>query len=698
MDASVTSPEAQIRDILPRTWHALFGRFGRLTPIQVAAIPPLAAGRNVLIASPTASGKTEAAVAPLVERTLAARQVGIAILVLSPTRALANDLHRRLEPPLKHVGVEVATKTGDSSGLTVGDRPMLVITTPESLDSMLCRRTKDLRGVQSVVLDELHLLFGTARGDQLRCLLARLDYVADSPQRCAASATVPDLRALTDAFLGPDAVVCSPPAGADARTISARLELAASIEEAAIHIRALFDEAPGRKCLVFANTRAQVEVLAGQLRQVATLQSKVYAHHGSLARSERLRVERRFKASPSAICIATMTLEIGIDIGDVDRVVLLAPPPNVSALVQRVGRSNRRDTVTHVLGLYQSPFEQVRMEHLFECAAAGRMFGEPAAFRPDIIAQQAMSLILQNPKGWISARVVHQRLPEAIGRQWSPPDCEDILKSLEAADFIRVIDRGRYVADCGVSPLFERGAIHSVIADGAETEVVDRTTGRTVGRARFASKDRKRVASGGDVTLALGGVRRAVSHVRDQKVFVDSASGVGEGHFIARQAPRYSAGLATDFGRSIGLPPGQMWLSPLPNGRTELGHFLGSVWGKLLGWLLTALPGTPRALKADPFVLHLDRDFDRLESTSAASPLLATLGSDMTVDVLASHVNSVIADQRSRLARLLGAGPFSRHLPADLTIRWIVESVDTEAFVQRIVAATLVPGPAQEAV
>ncbi|MFT5430310.1 MAG: hypothetical protein ACI9OJ_000984 [Myxococcota bacterium] len=412
---------------------------------------------------------------------------------------------------------------------------------------------------------------------------------------------------LLTAYFRSGAIWCSQPSDCP---IVARLEPALTLSAAADQIQRLHDD-PSlgvRKLLVFANSRAPVEALAGLLRPRPRLDGKVTAHHGSLARGERLRVEGQFKDARSGVCVATMTLEIGIDIGNVDRVVLLAPPPNVSALVQRVGRANRRQKTTHVLGLYQSGFERSRFEHLLECATAGRMFDSPVAFRPDVIAQQLLGLLLQNPRGWVSAAAGHARLPLAVGRIWTLADCEKLLVALATEELIRPIAGGRYVADAGAIERFERGHIHSLITDNGETEIVDRTTGRTVARARFSAEDGDQLAAGADVTLALGGTRRQVSHVRDRKVFVQSAAGSAAARFISREAPRYSMDLARGLARHLGLEGTTLLLSATPKGCRMghfMGHFMGTVEGRLLGWMLEATPDFPEMGRVGPFFMSL---------------------------------------------------------------------------------------------
>jgi ATP-dependent helicase Lhr and Lhr-like helicase len=674
--------EAAVRALLPRAWHGFYGRFGRLTAIQKLAAGPVAAGRCVLASAPTASGKTEALLAPLAERALGAGPgASVRILIVSPTRALVNDLWRRVRGPLGRVGIGAARKTGDSPTLPKLEGPTAIVTTPESFDSLLARHPAALRGVVAVVLDEVQLISRTARGDQLRCLLARLDRVAaQPPQRCAATATVADPGRLAAEFLGPGALVVQPAAtAAEAqRPIEAELAPAATTADAAAAIARAFDahahEGRGgahTKLLVFANTRAEVEGLAAALAAEPALRSRVLAHHGSLARGERLRVEALFRDAGSAICVATMTLELGIDVGDVDLIVLVAPPPDVASLLQRAGRGNRREAASRVLGLYDGELEQRRFEHLLECARAGRLFDEPVCFRPTVLAQQALSLLLQGRGGWVGAEALHARLPADVRATWTRGDCEAVLAALAAAGYVRPARGGRFVADERALPLLERGRVHSMIEDVRERDVVDALTGRALGRARFGKAEGDRLEDGGGgVSLALGGRRRHVTGVRDDKVFVVSEEGAEQARFLSREAPRYSAALAADFARFLGLEPGAMRLARLGQRGYRLDHFLGSTWGRVLEWVLTARKH--RASGAGPFSLVLRQGLE---------PGALPLGGEVE---LAQTVRAVLARNRATLARMLGAGPFRDLVPPELVDRWVAESVDVDGLVARL--------------
>ncbi|MHB1034774.1 MAG: DEAD/DEAH box helicase [Pirellulales bacterium] len=194
---------------MPRVWNAFFARFRALRPVQLKTMPAVLAGKNVLVTAPTAGGKTEASASPVCERLLQNRWPGLSVLVITPTRALVNDLLARLSPPFEQLGVRLGRKTADHTlGNDIHDQVM--ITTPESTESLLTFRRESLANIRAIVLDEIHLLDGTPRGDQLRTVLNRLSVYRGSLstagqtgiQRIAMSATVAAPRGLADVYVG----------------------------------------------------------------------------------------------------------------------------------------------------------------------------------------------------------------------------------------------------------------------------------------------------------------------------------------------------------------------------------------------------------------------------------------------------------------------------------------------------------------
>lgn len=326
--------------------RAFFGRFKSLNELQAAALEPILAGRDALLRAATASGKTEAAMAPLVDRYLDLMLAGhVTIIVVSPTKALVNDLARRLEAPLDALGLRVGVRHGDRNQLNAVRPPELLITTPESFDIIVGQRPDALRNVAAVVIDEIHLLYNTQRGMQVAIALHRFErWLGRTVQVVGLSATV---GAATDVWSffrpGHDVEDVHSPAS---RGLSFQIRLDVSIDDL---VRLLSRVADQGKVLVFANSRHECDTIADRLRESGSFGEQVHAHHSSLDRSEREHVESAFAAATSAVCVATSTLELGIDIGSIDLVVLYGAPADWASLAQRVGRGNRRSSTVEAL-------------------------------------------------------------------------------------------------------------------------------------------------------------------------------------------------------------------------------------------------------------------------------------------------------------------------------------------------------------
>ncbi|MCA9796146.1 MAG: DEAD/DEAH box helicase, partial [Candidatus Eremiobacteraeota bacterium] len=418
----------ELRRQLNRTWYAFLAHHPHPRPIQVRAAAPILEGRPVLLASATASGKTEAYAAPLVERWFERCARGEPkILIVGPTRALVNDLARRLEGPLRRCGIGLLRRTGDHPNDLTAEAAGVIVTTPESLDSVLSRHPRWLGSTGSVVLDELHVLQGTPRGDQLLCLLERLERVVvalggPAPQRIAATATAANPEEVAARYLGQGAVVLCEESQRDfdlhLADCTSPAEMLKSLAE---RCRAL----GARKVLCFMPSRQEAEIYGAKLLGRPPFQTRVFVHHGSLSRQERERVEKAFLKAPSALCLATNTLELGIDIGDVDMVALFGAPPEVSSFLQRIGRGNRRGGRCQVLGLCRHPGEHQRMAHLGECAAEGRLYVDPDRPFRSVAVQQIFSLLFQNPRRQIALAPLVERLPA-----WLELDCHALERIL----------------------------------------------------------------------------------------------------------------------------------------------------------------------------------------------------------------------------------------------------------------------------
>lgn len=630
---------------LPRTWHVIFARFGQPTPIQQEGIPAIFSGRPTLLVAPTASGKTEAFIAPVAEQMLAAPDPGrLTAWIVSPTRALVNDLGRRLTPILQGLGLSLGRRTGEHRELDSKILPHLVITTPESLDSILSRSPSLLLRIRHLILDEIHLLDATPRGDQLACLVSRIKRIAPDVQVIASSATVEDPDALALRYLDPEACRVSIPGGRPIRAIYIRGKTSRLMQE----LREL--TGPGergaqeavRKVLVFVRSRAEAERLSVAFRGLPPFGDQVFLHHGSLSRTRREEVERRMLQGTSGICFATSTLEVGIDIGDIDLIVLHSPVANVSAVLQRIGRGNRRRGFTRVCCLAADDGQQRRYEHLIHAASEGQLLGDPHHFDPSVLVQQCLSLLMQTPSGWISAGSFRARLPAWLDQTPWPDRLPELLDHLCVDEWL-ISKQARYYPGERLLKAFEQGKMHTNIRDDAgRVEVVDRETMRVLGVIpKYAASHKK---------LVLGGRKlRVRESVDPSRILVTDTTGRADLKMPFARGPLTSRALARDFARFITLDPNTMPIIPTGEDAYAIFHFLGSTWSALWTMFLGGLRGITVARHTAMFTIVRG-------APSGAPPEIPT-------DIPVEQLLSIIVEKRRQLISQIPAGPWFSTLP-----------------------------------
>ncbi|MGA8537051.1 MAG: DEAD/DEAH box helicase, partial [Thermoplasmata archaeon] len=386
----------------PRLAEAV-GRRGirELSEIQRLAFPLLRGESDALLLSPTGTGKTEAALLPLLSRRLADPSPPISLLYVTPLRALNRDLEHRLVSLVEEVGLTAAVRHGDTSASARVAQsrkpPDLLLTTPETLQILLVgvRLREGLRNVRTVVVDEIHELVGSDRGAQLGLTLERLDALTGRKvRRIGLSATVGNPTEVAR-FLSPEPRSVEVQSAQQRRVLelSARrpadsyppLDPALQAELKAdapllLGLRAVEEEVRAHTTtLIFVNTRPTAEGLAARLKRLAP-DLAIAVHHGSLSREVREEAEREFREGRLKALVATSSLELGIDIGSVDHVIQFGSPHQVGRLVQRVGRSGHRlDRTIHgtVLALDDDDLEEAAV--LARRADEGLV--EPAAWR-----------------------------------------------------------------------------------------------------------------------------------------------------------------------------------------------------------------------------------------------------------------------------------------------------------------------------
>ena len=548
------------RHLLPVTFGPWFTRFPGLTEVQQRAIPPILEGHDVLICSATASGKTEAYAAPAAEIVRQHGGASAAALIVAPTRALTNDLKRRLEGPMGLVDVSFGRYTGEHKERVAGKLPSVVVATPEALDSLLARRPCALRATRMVVLDEIHVLDGTPRGDQLRVLLHRLEQVADRrPQRVAASATVDRPEELARRYLEHPVVVLV----AGIRRIRGRLfegrmpaQMASHLEDLARH--------GFKKVLVFCRSRNQVETFAAKLRGRTRFGDAVFAHHGSLAKNHRESTERLFHQAPAAVCFATLTLELGIDIGTVDYVLLAALPADVPSLLQRIGRGSRRGDTTRCGYVSEDATEDYLFRAMFRLGMAGRLCAPPYGFRPSVVVQQA--LVLACAETYLQVEDLERALPPAVHAELGEGACLAILERMVEAELLERSGSDRYVPAEVIEDRYRYGSLHSNIDDVASVQVVDRITGGIVGSILTANTRK----------IEIGGRNRSIVKSSGGRILTDATGGAEPARFRPSGLPSVSFALGRAVVESLGVARDGVGLLTVA-GSTVVLHGLGTV-------------------------------------------------------------------------------------------------------------------------
>ncbi|KRD00697.1 DEAD/DEAH box helicase [Streptomyces sp. Root264] len=417
-----------IADVLDRldpvVLHHIVNTLGwpDLRPLQREAITPLMEGQDAVLLAPTAGGKTEAACFPLLSAMTERKWTGTSVLYLCPLKALLNNLVVRVDSYAHWLGRRAALWHGDTKESQRqrirAEAPDILLTTPESLEAMLIGVKTDharlLGSVRAVVVDEVHAFAADDRGWHLLAVLERLERVTGRPiQRVGLSATVGNPAQLLHWLQGSGTgsrtgVVVAPGVhlaatddsgrGAPASSEPSRrpageveLDYVGSLENAAKVIAALHK---GEKRLVFCDSRRQVEELGAALR---AREVTVFLSHASLSVDERTRSEQAFAEARDCVIVSTSTLELGIDVGDLDRVIQVDSPATVASFLQRIGRTGRRAGTTR-----NCLFLTTRNDTLLQAAGLlllwSRGWVEPVVPPPEprhLVAQQLLAVALQ---------------------------------------------------------------------------------------------------------------------------------------------------------------------------------------------------------------------------------------------------------------------------------------------------------------
>lgn len=500
-----------------------------LTPVQEVSIPAVLSGRHTLIVAPTGSGKTEAAVLPIFSKMVEGRAEvrPVALVYVTPLRALNRDMLRRLDVLGGRLGFKVAVRHGDTPSsarrLLIESPPHVLITTPETLTYLLVNEElrKYLRNVRWVVIDEFHELISSKRGTHLLADLERLARLAGRYQRVALSASIGDLSEVKE-VLAPGRAVAEAAIPAS-RESEVKVIAPAGAAGGAPERQAIADTVSNllkrfRSVIVFTNTRDEAEWLGSVLGRRGI---PVEVHHGSLSKAVREDVERRLKEGLLKAVVSTSSLELGIDVGYVDAVIQVSSPRQAVKLLQRVGRSSHKvwlKAVGYVVTGWS--VDDLTESLVLVRRATNYDLEKPRVFRNslDVLAHILVGLGLEGGFTVEEAQEILRRSYPYTGLRVE--DVTEVLNLLQELKYVRAGPDGRYVTT-------GRGRIYylrtTMIVESSQYDVVDVVSGSHIGTL---DEEFVALSAGEGSNIVLSGRVWKVLSVDDEskKVFVELGS------------------------------------------------------------------------------------------------------------------------------------------------------------------------------
>jgi ATP-dependent Lhr-like helicase len=477
-------------------------RWQELLPVQEETYREVRAGNDVLVVAPTAGGKTEAALIPVVDGILRDALEGVAALYIAPLKALINDQEERFSLFCAPNGLDLLTWHGD---IPRGDRswkedepPHILMITPESLEVLLTEKKlrSALKQVHYIIVDELHAFVESERGVHMRVLLDRIDRVCGrNVQRVGLSATVGNPEKILSWFGGGrqgQSLVLAPAVPKEKR-------FTFIVEgKDARRIRALATAISGKKALVFVNSRGEAEEVT---RTLSGLVDQPLIHHSSLSPGMRKEAEEAFSRAGSACIICTSTLELGIDIGDLDVVALVGAPSSVSSFLQRMGRAGRRGKPPYVVCVLKDSLAFLCMVAVIESAREKEVEPLTPMEKPyNVLVQQILLELLRSRR---SSRTAIKKFIRTLSPflRITGRSVDTLLSSMVEAGFLEQ-DGDLLFLGCESERLFGQSNwkdLFSVIRGGGEFRAVT-PDGEVIGKL-----DSRFVAGRSGKSFTLGG-------------------------------------------------------------------------------------------------------------------------------------------------------------------------------------------------
>ncbi len=481
-------------------WHGL-------RPVQEAAISEILEGSdNLLLSCGTSSGKTEAAFFPILTKIYGKEKKGVSVLYVAPLKALINDQFERISYLCKTADIPVFHRHGDVSGSSrekFFENPSGILQiTPESLEGLLIcygGKIKEIfASLQFVVIDELHALLGADRGGQVLCQIGRIMKEASvSPRIVGLSATLGDTSAVCEmlSLCNGRKTVC-PSFPGEGLSVSLLYEYFDSLPE---RNEFVYEAVKKKNSLVFAGSRDETEKITLALRELSDKRhdnGDIFIHHGSISASLRGDAEKALKnpARHSVVC-ATSTLELGIDIGRLERVVSLGATNTVSSFLQRLGRSGRRGNIPEMLSVFSResdkegrdrfdilPFELLQGIAITELYRRERFIEPPQnkKYPFSLVCHQTLSCLAQNPEGLTLPELSRSILTLAPFRDITTGDYKLLLSHLFAHGYIDKADDGKAFVGLSGERLINSFKFYAVFKEEVSYTVADES-GKTIG-------------------------------------------------------------------------------------------------------------------------------------------------------------------------------------------------------------------------